>query len=425
MFGTQAINTPVSISASQSAMVGGVVSQVLNKGVPTNGHSVAPGEAAKVTAAVENGIQTRLAVGVTIVNNYIVSSTAHNMLTGNTPSPQAAPITLSSSDIVVEGASSVDLGPVVTTVAGKSITGHLTAVQSAKYTLAEGGPGVTIDGTALSLATAGQLVENSKAMPVDGPSGGSGGLIMGGLGSLVTTIGDQVITVNPTAVKVAGSALEPGAPGVTVSGTVVSLDTAGELMVCSKTAALKGESGVVNVVAILTNGAVISAGGRPATVDGTVVAIPSDHAGLVVNGKTVRLPTAAPASVFSVAGHASTAAPSGFPIGSQTLSPGGPTITLSGTPVSLGSSRLQIGTSMVSLPSAGSASILTVGGQAFTPAVGGFAIGSQTLSPGGSAVILSGTVMHFDNTSTIHVASFCFYGRRPGFHGCSERIHYR
>jgi len=391
--GTQVINTPVSIAASQPAIMDGVVSQVLKNSVPNGGHLFNPTEEPQVTAAVESAIQSGLADGVTTVNNELIKSIAHNILTETTSSPPAAPIQLGSSAIVIEGASSVDLGPFLTTIASKPVTTDLTAVQSAKYTLAAGAPGVTIDGTAISVGTAGQLVEDSRTMTVAGPSVGPDGLIIGGLGPVVTTVGGQHVTADPTAVEIAGSTLKPGAPGVTVGGTVVSFDIAGDLLVGSQTAALEGTSAVVNIVATLANGAVISAGGSPTTVDGNVVAIPSDGSGLVVNGNTIPLPTARPTSVFSVAGQAFTAAPGGFAIGSQTLSPEGPAITLSGTPLSLslGPSGLQIGNTIISLPSAAPNSVFTVGGQAFTAAPSGFAIGSQTLSPEGPAITLSGT----------------------------------
>lgn len=311
----------------------------------------------------------------------------------------AEPIPLGSSAVVVDGASSVDLGPVIKSVGNQAITAELTVVESAQHTLAAGAPGVTIGGTAMSLGTAGKLVENSQTMAVQGPSVGLGGLTMGGFVPVVTNLGGQTVTAIPTAVSIAGSALTPGAPGATIGGIVVALNTAGDLVVGSKTAALEGLGDMMGRVATLANGAVITAGGSPATVGKTVVAILSDESGFVVNGQTISVPTTASAPIFTVAGQAFTAAQSGFAIGSQTLSAGGPAATISGTVVSLGSSVLQIGTSTIPLPTAAPASIFSIAGQAFTAAQSGFAIGSQTLSPGGLALTISGTVVSLGSSA--------------------------
>ncbi|GAB7349939.1 hypothetical protein MBLNU459_g0636t1 [Dothideomycetes sp. NU459] len=99
-------------------------------------------------------------------------------------------------------------------------------------------------------------------------------------------------------------------------------------------------------------------------------------------------------------------------IGSQTLVPGGPVITVSGTPVSLGSSAVVVGTvthAFTSTPSqapvpiiagGGSvssspslASVITVGGSTITQTpIPIFIVGGKSIQPGG-AVTLSGTVI--------------------------------
>lgn len=43
---------------------------------------------------------------------------------------------------------------------------------------------------------------------------------------MIITIGGQVITATPDKTSIGGTALMPGAPEVTVSGTLVSLNTA-------------------------------------------------------------------------------------------------------------------------------------------------------------------------------------------------------
>ena len=48
------------------------------------------------------------------------------------------------------------------------------------------------------------------------------------------TLNDLVLSKAPAAVAVAGTALPPGAPGLTLGGTLVVADTAGRIVVDSK-----------------------------------------------------------------------------------------------------------------------------------------------------------------------------------------------
>ena len=59
----------------------------------------------------------------------------------------------------------------------------------------------------------------------------------------VTTVAGQAITADPTAVEVGGLTLTPGGPGTSLSGTVVSLDTDGELIVGTRTISLETMAG--------------------------------------------------------------------------------------------------------------------------------------------------------------------------------------
>ena len=59
----------------------------------------------------------------------------------------------------------------------------------------------------------------------------------------ITTVAGQAITAAPTAVAFAGTTLTPGAPGERINGTLVSLNTANQLVLGSKTVALQSEGG--------------------------------------------------------------------------------------------------------------------------------------------------------------------------------------
>ena len=126
---------------------------------------------------------------------------------------------------------------VVTTIAGQTITANPTAVKVGNSNLTHGSPGLTLSGTIISLNSAGQLVVGSKTIPLDRASGS-----LGGEGS-TTTVAGQGLTANLTAVLVAGLTLRPGGPGMTLSGTMVSLDSSGKLILGSTTIALQSSTG--------------------------------------------------------------------------------------------------------------------------------------------------------------------------------------
>ena len=89
-----------------------------------------------------------------------------------------------------------------------------------------------MSGTLISLGSSALIVGSSTVLlPTEIPT------------PFITTVAGEAITAAPNAVEVAGSTLSPGAPGVDLGGTLVSLDAAGELVVGSKTIALDGSSG--------------------------------------------------------------------------------------------------------------------------------------------------------------------------------------
>ena len=157
----------------------------------------------------------------------------------------------------------------------------------------------------------------------------------------------QGATINLGATtNVNGHAFSVGPSTIVVDGTSYAFpDSAG--------AVLQSPHPQPNAPVTLVDGAILTPGGSAATVSGTTYAIPSDDSGLVVNGHTVPFPTkTTPQSVFAVAGHTFTAAPTAFAIDGQTLTLNGTATTLDGTVVSLGPSGLQIGSKTMALTSA-------------------------------------------------------------------------
>ena len=220
---------------------------------------------------------------------------------------------------------------------------------------------------------------NAPAPNEQDPQSGNGlaGIIIGGLNGgppqpgnppdhptadpATLTVGGQVITANPSNVIVAGSTLTPGSNAITVSGTSLSLDNDGNL---------------------------------------------------IVNGNSIPIPYAplhVSPPVFTVGGQSFTALPGGFAVAGSSVVPGGPPVVLSGTPVALGySGILTVGSPSTLLPNAPAvltANIFTVGGQIITANPTGFAVGSTTLSPGGSAATVSGTVISLGPSGALLIGS--------------------
>lgn len=164
-------------------------------------------------------------------------------IAGTTLTPGASAVTISGTPISV-GSSGLILGTsspiplasafpeqIVTTLAGEAITLLPTAAEIAGAVLTLGSPSLTISGISVHVGSAGLVVGTITVPLVSDPQE-----------QFITTMAGQAITAVPTAVEVAGTMLTPGAEGVTLNGTVVSLDTAGDLVLGTQTIGLASES---------------------------------------------------------------------------------------------------------------------------------------------------------------------------------------
>ncbi len=207
---------------------------------------------------------------------------------------------------------------IITTIAGHAITAAPAAVAIAGTTVDRGDPGVTIGGTLVALNKAGRLVLGSKTIP----------LASGIPRPITTTIAGQAITADPTAIAMKGSTMRPGDPVLTVDGTLVALDTAGRLLVGTRTIPFETESAkplvttiagqgitvATNVIAVA--GTTLKAGGAGFPINGTMLSL--DTAGhFVVGSKTYALKSESVSvgdvivGASGVGGSMATTAPSG------------------------------------------------------------------------------------------------------------------
>ncbi|KAH8624160.1 hypothetical protein IG631_20899 [Alternaria alternata] len=312
-------------------------------------------------------------------------------------------------------------------------------------TLSPGGV-ATIDGTVVSLAPSASFIViggSTQALPESLPVPGSPPQFVIGSSTITAQVtqdrsnnpnGQNNHMPSPTFV-VSGQTLAPGAPAITVSGTTLSLAAAGSVLVLNGASSTIQSPAFPNITPpILTVGnSVFSAldssrnsfviagqtlvpGGSAITASGTTLSLASSASFLVVDGVTSVIPD--PAALTINVGNevfAPISAPSGpsFVVGDQSLIPGGPAITVSGTTLSLAPFASFIivdgTTSSLVTPSLqfGNPPVITIGGDVIgalpEPSGPVFVVDGQTLIPGGSEITVSGTTLSLVQSASLVV----------------------
>ena len=207
--------------------------------------------------------------------------------------------------------------------------------------------------------------------------------------------------------SVAGTFITAGAM-VTVSGTPVSLGLS-NIVVGTRMTPLP--SNLLPSAELIVGGQPLIAAPTGFPIDGIsllsnglAVTIPGtpvslDASGIVIGTRIVTEPFASSPPIITVAGETFLANPTGFLVGNVTVSPNGAPVTISGTPISLGSSAIVIGTSTLSLPA--EHSVLTVDSQKLTVNPSGFFVGGTELHRGGSPITVSGTPISLGDSDII------------------------
>ncbi|KAL8895668.1 MAG: hypothetical protein Q9207_008071, partial [Kuettlingeria erythrocarpa] len=318
----------------------------------------------------------------------------------------------------IVGSSTVPLAPPpeheIFTVNGLSFSrGPGSDLVFGTQTIRPGVPAVSISGTPVSMAEDGAvIVVGSSTAPL--PAAATQGFVVADAFTFSRGSGSDLVIGTQT--------ITPGAPAVTISGTPVSFPVgATAVVVGGSTIPLLGLSSASNTppVTLNINGMSLTAlpgsnylvgsqtltPGKPAiTVNGTPVSLAVGGTAVIAGDSTIPLSasTTTPA-VLAINRNTYTAiSRSTYLISSQTLIPGGPTITISGTPISLpldvtvvvvGDSTLPVTDSTPTVPGPTSTpAVLTINGNRYTElSNSAFLIGYQTLVPGGSAITISGT----------------------------------
>ena len=341
----------------------------------------------------------------------------------------------SASAIIINGETSSLVGSVAPTDVAPvlSIGGEPVTMNSASQyivgsqTLAPGGAPIEVSGTTYSLApSASAVVINGVTSALPANNAGQDTAAVSG-GAPAITIGGQSVTANSASQYIVGSqTLAPGRSPIVISGTTYSLAPSASAIVVNGVTSVLQANNAGGATTVGSGGApAITIGGRPITgnsasqyivgsqtlapgssaiiISGTTYSLAPSASAIVVNGVTSLLPATNAANgvapVITVGSQLFTASPvagSAYVIGSQTLVPGAPAITVSGVEVSLAPSASNVvvdGTTVAFSAATGVAPVITIGSQLFTatPVSGSaYVVGSQTLRPGASAITVGG-----------------------------------
>ncbi|KAL9095207.1 MAG: hypothetical protein Q9165_002463 [Trypethelium subeluteriae] len=370
-------------------------------------------------------VPTSPAATFAVGNSEVVASTGQPLVIGgSTLSVGGSPATISGHVISVAPSGVAIDGSVVPFAVGGSAANQNSAVFSingqtysvargapitvGSSTLSLGGPAATISGHVISVAPSGVAVDNvlasyGNAIPTQKSSDGAIFTLDNGLYSASSgqdlTIGSAALTPGASAQIISDHVVSLGSSGVVVDGNTVPYS---ELPARGSPPAFTLNGGVYTAPLpgqpLIVGSMTLTSGGSAVTLsNGEVVSVGS--AGVIIGSSTVPFYTGpgsgAEPSTFSIDGHVYTAPTSGqsLVIGDETVSSGGPAITLSdGEVVSIGSKGVVLGgSSTVPFDTAGkgapSSETFTIDGHVYTAPPPGQAltIGSITLKSGGPA----------------------------------------
>lgn len=386
---------PLSPSPPAPVVVGEVTATPAPSGAFIVGdQTIAPGGSAIEVAGTTYSLQP-------FGNTFIVNGQALAASTLAAPATSPAPLVIG--NVIVDSQSS---GAYI--VAGQ--------------TLNPGGSAIEVSGTTYSLqASGGSAVVNGQEVPIStvAPSASAlAPILLGGVTGTPLASG---------AYAVAGQTISPVGPAVEISGTTYSLESSGNnivvngqatpistlqppamppaTIVVGEVTAIPESSGAYYIVA----GQTLSPEGSAIEVAGVTYSLPKSGANVVIDGAT-SIPRAS-STLSPVAFGDVTAVPllaGGYVVASQTLNPGGPAITVSGTAYSLPASgnTVLINGKPTTFETAAADAIITLGSQIYTAAAASaqpLVIASQTLIPGGNAITISGTTFSLPPSGTHNI----------------------
>ena len=335
-------------------------------------------------------------------------------LTSTLPNGQTTVV--GGTQVVVGGSSTMNLpppvqltAPVVATIGTNVITTNAGGTFIIGTQTLSPGSVITVDGTTLSLASdASRLVVDGSTIPLPAAAQPT-------TRPAVLTLGDATITANAQSqFIVGGQTLAPGGPPITVDGTTLSLSPSATEVLINGTPVpisqlqlaedpllltLGSQTITANPLSqfVLANGQKLLPGGTPITLSGTTLSLSPDASTVLVNGAPIPLSHARATTteplVITIGDKTLTAdEQTWFTIGPQTLSFGGPALTVDGTTYymttdDLGSTVLVAGTAGPSLVVASATATTTM--ELFASAVTGTTDIAEESTTGGMATTMS------------------------------------
>ena len=285
----------------------------------------------------------------------------------------------------------------------------------AGQTLVPGGKAITVSNTPISLDGQGSKAVIGTSTQILKPSAGA---------QLPIIVGGQKIPPDDQNNYIMNDqTLKPGGSPITVSGTPVSLGIgASTAVVGTKIQDLRPDSvahipitvggqtvNPNNEGAYVINGQTLGPGSGAITVSGTPISFASHGSVAVIGTSSQRLePTTAARLPITVSDNTYYADGKGdYTLDGQTLSPGGPKITVHNTPISLGTGGTVavVGsqTQFLDVPSPSPLPI-TFEGHAFSADnLGNYVIEGKTLSPGSASITVHGTPISLDSQGSAAV----------------------
>jgi hypothetical protein len=287
----------------------------------------------------------------------------------------------------------------------------------ADQTLSRGGSAIEISGTTYSLAPSGEnVVVNGEATPVSV-------IQMTPVQPATVVIGD--VTAAPASsgayYVVAGQTLSPEGSAIEVSGVTYYLPKSGANVVINGATSYANVAsdparvvlGSLTAASFMGGGYIVasdvlSPGGTAVEVSGTTYSLAASANTVFINGAPTAVQPAAFTGPTSLADAVDTPSPvvlgsvtatpfiaGGYILATQILSPGGTAVEVSGTTYSLATSGNTVFIDGKPTEYQGTAAAsLTVGSRTFNAvaaSVTPLVVASQTLVPGGSAITVSGT----------------------------------
>ena len=292
------------------------------------------------------------------------------------------------------------------TIAGNTYSpGHASQYAVGTQTLSPGGSMITINDTPYSLApSATALVSGMNTIPLNvGPPTEAHNIL---------TIAGKTYTPDSASQYIVGTqTLAPGVAAVTVDGTKYSLPAGGTALISgSSTITLSpgptatadrgpGRGGIITIGGVpytensesnyVIGTQTLRPGGAAITADGTRYFLAS--AGTALASGISTIPLVLSTGVIALGGAPYANSASAYVVGSQTLVPGGPAITISGTRYALAPAGIALISGSSTIPLQSAAGIVTIDGLSYTAnSASAFVIGSQTLRPGATAITVSG-----------------------------------